>query len=214
MKRLCALLLVFVLLFNTSGCSLFGKSEGTTPNHQFVDSIVTDFETLDEIAAFSKSDKAPTNFVLYNSISILGEYDNYFVMTDPVNCRYQYSLIDENQFRFSFKVRSNVEDLYTLKTLLQETDEMENMVYTGTEETGWIFREHIIYTYVEGALRSIIMHIDDLQLIISLACDDLRKYPVDENGNYTTYIERLVFGTEEEALAAADEFIVFFRNNR
>ena len=88
------------------------------------------------------------------------------------------------------------------------------MVYLGTEETGWIRRDYLNYSYVEGYLRAIYIQEEDIQIFISVAGDDIRKYPVDENGNYTTYIERLVFGDEEEALAAADEFITFFRNNR
>ena len=216
MKKLFILLLTAVLMVALVACSAANVPETTS---QFVnhggDVDLLNFNTLEEIAAFAKSDQAPDNFVLYDAISILGDFDNYLVFTSEVYKgqyhMYQYNMIDQKQFRFTFKVFHD--DFVEPDIILNKTDSMTNMATTGTGETGWILQDCLMYRYGKGNLLAIYMQIDDVQVALSYQ-DRYREYPVDENGELTTFIERLVFGDEEEALAAADEFITFFRNNR
>ena len=215
MKKLTILLLVASLMLGITACASLAAPETTTvyaPHSG--DSKQTYFTTLEEIEAFAESEDAPEGFVPLEAISILGEWDNYLVFVGdyfPFLSEYEYDMVDQKGFKFALRVSHD--NFTEPDTILNKTDLMTNMVRTGTEETGWIIRDGILYRYGEGNLLSIYMQIDDVQVALVYS-DRFREYPVDENGNYTTYIERIVFGTDEEASAAIDEFITYFRNNR
>ena len=218
MRKITAIVLMVLLTIGFAGCNNDPNYILTTytrdPNAEKPgcdgERRLTHFFTLDEIEEFTKTGKTPVDFVMFDAISILGQFDGYLVFIYDYYY-YSYSAIDEKGFDFSVEV--NHELFYEPEKLLEKTEGMSDMKTTGTDEKGAIILGPLMYHYVKGSLRLILINVDGVQVAINLQ-NHIKEYPVDENGNYTTIIERMVFGDEEEALEAADEFITFFRENR
>ena len=219
MKKITAIVLIVLLTVGFTGCSNNNPEDALStytinPNaemqHGKGELNLTDFITLDEVEEFTKTGKTPEDFVMFDAISILGQFDGYLVFIYDYHS-YSYSAIDEKGFLFMIDV-DHIQ-FFEPEKLLEKIDGMSDMTTTGTDETGAIILGPLMYRYVKGCLRVISMNVDGVQVTIDLQTDDIKEYPVDENGNYTTFIERMVFGDEEEALEAADEFITFFCEN-
>ena len=219
MKKITAIVLIVLLTVGFTGCqhndpkatlSTYTINPNAEMQHGKGELNLTDFITLDEVEEFTKTGKTPEDFVMFDAISILGQFDDYLVFVYDYHS-YYYRMIDGKGFLFGVGVDHI--DFYEPEKLLEKTDGMSDMTTTGTDETGAIILGPLMYRYVKGCLRVISMNVDDVQVTIDLTYVKPKEYPVDENGNYTTFIERMVFGDEEEALEAADEFITFFCEN-
>lgn len=208
MRKVYSILIALSLVISLGGCSASGSVSGPV----YINPELTHFTTLDEIIAFADTGNLPDEFVSFDALSILGDFDNYLVFTHDYDM-YMYNMIDEKGFHFSVYIRHC--GFVRPKKILWKSRKMVNMLETGTDETGWLPRDKIVYLYRSGKLGGIYLYIDGLQVAITfMGGMRIEDYPVGTDGNDSTFIERIVFGTRKEALAAADEFIEYFRANR
>ena len=166
------------------------------------------YRTLKKIDEYAALESTPRVFVHPKALSIVGEFDgSLYFPPDDSYYHYNYHLIDENQFGFTFKVSHYVEK--EVDKILEPVGKMDNMLLSGGTESGWILQNGIKYLYAAGKLLSMHWYVDGIEFTVVLP--EIGNYPMDGEN---TFIKQLLSTSDDEVDSALREFITHFRKNR
>lgn len=156
--------------------------------------------SYDEYLKITGTIKLPEDFVSYSDISQLGVFKYFVFISDAFignYSNYMYTLIDENNFRFSVYVEP-VEDNQDTSPLplIYDVNTMD-MRKLSTNIKGRYILNGIEYTYLDGNLYYISW--ENNGRIFTLGGDSFGDYPVGTN----TFAEKLLNANNAEAVIAS-----------
>lgn len=168
------------------------SSEGEVP--------CLDANSYEEYLKIIKTVQLPEDFVSYSDISQLGVFKYFVFISDAFignYSNYMYTLIDENNFRFSVYVEP-VEDNQDTSPLplIYDVNTMD-MRKLSTNIKGRYILNGIEYTYLDGNLYYISW--ENNGRIFTLGGDSFGDYPVGTN----TFAEKLLNANNAEAVIAS-----------
>ena len=175
MKKLMATLVLFCLLFSMCSCKNINDSERLNEQtNNFADSKNTEnqneeypsvsFYSEEEYNNFIRSQKLPKNFVTYDKLSMIGDFDSLVILSVSKGdySSYMYSFIDASGHELTLYVNhdlsksdSGSETSLTKKPITVEINSKDMRKIDG-ENSGFYEHKGFIYKYVSGKLLSVV----------------------------------------------------------
>ena len=131
MKKIVILITVFLMTFGLLSCdnesntqiketgvtTSINDTELLNPIEPEIDYPYIDFATVDELEKYLQNNEVPTDFVTYNMISILGDFDYLVIMENALEPPYKYK-----EYMYSFLNGEHGFSLYVYHDYEKEKD--------------------------------------------------------------------------------------------
>lgn len=212
-----SLLCIAILLCS---CNVYDRSNNQENHNSTISDVETEqpivnvdystlrFDSKKEYDDFMDKNTISENFISYNMLKKLGEFDSMVFLTNT-NIgdygQYLYFFIDDSGHKLALYVESRIlkHDFHTYKdkyTCIDEINSTDMRYIDITDKTCVYYNENLLYTYVDGKLNSIIWTYEDIEYRLS-GTPGLFNYPNIE----TTFAGQLLHG--DQANEALNEFL-------
>lgn len=160
------------------------KLGGVEPNGEEVPLLT--ISTLEDYNEFLSSENLPKNFITYDMLKDIGDFEYLIFLSDGYNgdfTEYMYTVKDSTGYDISVYVEPSIEsDVLNSNTIIAETINRTDLRTIGSAESGIYMYNDLKYKYVSGKLLSIAWDMDGLRYTLT-GSSMLDNYP-DQNNTF------------------------------